>query len=62
MLEDAYAELMRNGPGKTPVAIVTNRLSAMLRNAALTVRRDLLVPAHAELFFRTSSVTLHEGC
>lgn len=59
-LEGAYAELMRNGPGKTPVLFVNQLVHVMLRNALDGVEDPLVLRA-AELFFRTQRVTLHEG-
>jgi hypothetical protein len=59
-LEGAYAELMRNGIGKTPHLFVNQLAHAILRNALDGVE-DAQVVRAAELFFRTQRVTLHEG-
>jgi hypothetical protein len=59
-LESAYAELMRNGTGKTPVLFVNQLVHVMLRNALEGVEDPMVVRA-AELFFRAQRVTLHEG-
>jgi hypothetical protein len=59
-LESAYAELMRNGVGKTPLLFVNQLVHAILRNALDGVE-DAQVVRAAELLFRTQRVTLHEG-
>jgi hypothetical protein len=59
-LEGAYAELMRDGAGKTPVLFVNQLVHVILRNALDGVE-DAQVVRAAELFFRTQRVTLHEG-
>jgi hypothetical protein len=59
-LEGAYAELMRNGTGKTPLLFVNQLVHVILRNALDGVE-DAQVVRAAELFFRTQRVTLHEG-
>ncbi len=59
-LEAAYAELMRNGPGKTPLLFVNQLVHVILRNALDGVS-DARVLRAAELFFRTQRVTLHEN-
>jgi hypothetical protein len=59
-LEAAYAELMRNGPGKTPQLFVNQLVHVILRNALDGVD-DARVVRAAELFFRTQRVTLHEN-
>src|ERR1039458_9436575 len=59
-LEAAYAELMRNGPGKTPLLFVNQLVHVILRNALDGVD-DARVVRAAELFFRTQRVTLHEN-
>ncbi len=59
-LEGAYAELLRNGPGKTPLLFVNQLVHVILRNALDGVE-DAQVVRAAELFFRTQRVTLHEG-
>lgn len=59
-LEGAYAELMRAGPGKTPLLFVNQLVHVILRNALDGVE-DAVVVRAAELFFRTQRVTLHEG-
>ena len=59
-LEGAYAELMRAGPGKTPLLFVNQLVHVILRNALDGVE-DAAVVRAAELFFRTQRVTLHEG-
>ena len=59
-LEGAYAELMRNGPGKTPLLFVNQLVHVILRNALDGVE-DARVVRAAELFFRTQRVTLHEN-
>jgi hypothetical protein len=52
-LEGAYAELMRNGPGNTPLLFVNQLVHVILRNALDGVT-DARVVRAAELFFRTS--------
>lgn len=59
-LEGAYAELLRDGPGKTPLLFVNQLVHVILRNALDGVE-DAQVVRAAELFFRTQRVTLHEG-
>jgi len=59
-LEAAYGELMRNGPGKTPLLFVNQLVHVILRNALDGVD-DARVVRAAELFFRTQRVTLHEN-
>ena len=59
-LEGAYAELMRNGPGTTPLLFVNQLVHVILRNALDGVD-DARVVRAAELFFRTQRVTLHEN-
>jgi hypothetical protein len=59
-LEGAYAELMRKGPGKTPLLFVNQLVHVIMRNALEGVEDPQVVRA-AELFFRTQRVTLHEG-
>lgn len=59
-LEAAYAELMRTGPGKTPLLFVNQLVHVILRNALDGVE-DAQVVRAAELFFRTQRVTLHEN-
>ncbi len=59
-LEGAYAELMRAGPGKTPLLFVNQLVHVILRKALDGVE-DAQVVRAAELFFRTQRVTLHEG-
>ena len=59
-LEGAYAELMRKGPGTTPLLFVNQLVHVILRNALDGVE-DAQVVRAAELFFRTQRVTLHEG-
>ena len=59
-LEGAYAELMRAGPGNTPLLFVNQLVHVILRNALDGVE-DALVVRAAELFFRTQRVTLHEN-
>lgn len=59
-LEGAYAELMRKGPGKTPLLFVNQLVHVILRNALDGVE-DAQVVRAAELFFRPQRVTLHEG-
>lgn len=59
-LEGAYAELMRKGPGKTPLLFVNQLVHVIMRNALEGVE-DPQVARAAELFFRTQRVTLHEG-
>ncbi|MDO8877833.1 MAG: DUF6352 family protein [Pseudolabrys sp.] len=59
-LEGAYAELMRDGPGKTPLLFVNQLVHVILRNALDGVE-DAQVARAGELFFRTQRVTLHEG-
>jgi len=59
-LEGAYAELMLNGPGNTPLLFVNQLVHVILRNALDGVT-DARVVRAAELFFRTQRVTLHEN-
>src|ERR1700687_1838362 len=59
-LEAAYAELLRNGAGKTPPLFVNQLVHVILRNA-LDGIEDARVARAAELFFRTQRVTMHEG-
>lgn len=59
-LEGAYAELMRTGPGKTPLLFVNQLVHVILRNALDGVE-DAQVVRAAELFFRTQRVTLHDN-
>ena len=59
-LEAAYAELVRNGIGKTPPLFVSQLVHVILRNALDGVE-DARVVRAAELFFRTQRVTMHEG-
>jgi hypothetical protein len=59
-LEAAYAELMRNGAGQTPLLFVNQLVHVILRNALDGVT-DARVVRAAELFFRTQRVTLHEN-
>ena len=59
-LEAAYAELVRNGVGKTPPLFVNQLVHVILRNALDGVE-DARVARAAELFFRTQRVTMHEG-
>jgi hypothetical protein len=59
-LEGAYAELMRAGPGNTPLLFVNQLVHVILRNALDGVE-DAQVVRAAELFFRTQRVTLHEN-
>jgi hypothetical protein len=59
-LEGAYAELMRAGPGHTPLLFVNQLVHVILRNALDGVE-DAQVVRAAELFFRTQRVTLHEN-
>lgn len=59
-LEAAYAELVRNGPGKTPPLFINQLVHVILRNA-LDGIEDARVVRAAELFFRTQRMTLHGG-
>ena len=59
-LEAVYAELVRNGVGKTPPLFVNQLVHVILRNA-LDGIEDARVARAAELFFRTQRVTLHEN-
>jgi hypothetical protein len=59
-LEAAYANLVRNGVGKTPPLFISQLVHVILRNALDGVD-DARVVRAAELFFRTQRVTLHEG-
>lgn len=59
-LEGAYAELMRKGPGRTPLLFVNQLVHVIMRNALEGVEDPHVVRA-AELFFRPQRVTLHEG-
>jgi hypothetical protein len=59
-LEGAYAELMRAGPGHTPLLFVNQLVHVILRNALDGVE-DAQVVRAAELIFRTQRVTLHEN-
>jgi hypothetical protein len=59
-LEGAYAELVRNGVGKTPPLFINQLVHVILRNALDGVE-DARVVRAAELFFRTQRMTLHDG-
>lgn len=59
-LEAAYAELMRNDAGRTPLLFINQLVHVILRNALDGVD-DARVVRAAELFFRTQRVTLHEN-
>jgi hypothetical protein len=59
-LEGAYAELVRNGVGKTPPLFINQLVHVILRNA-LDGIEDARVVRAAELFFRTQRMTLHDG-
>jgi hypothetical protein len=59
-LEAAYADLVRNGIGKTPPLFVSQLVHVILRNALNGVEDPLVVRA-AEMFFRTQRATMHEG-
>ena len=59
-LEAAYADLMRNGLGKTPPLFVSQLVHVILRNALDGVT-DARVVRAAEMFFRTQRATMHEG-
>jgi hypothetical protein len=59
-LEAAYAELVRNGIGKTPPLFVSQLVHVILRNALNGVEDPRVVRA-AEMFFRTQRATMHEG-
>jgi hypothetical protein len=59
-LEAAYAELVRNGIGKTPPLFVSQLVHVILRNALDGVE-DPRVARAAELFFRTQRATMHDG-
>src|SRR5450759_4960038 len=59
-LEAAYAVLMRNGPGNTPLLFINQLVHVILRNALDGVT-DARVVRAAELFFRIQRVTLHEN-
>jgi hypothetical protein len=59
-LEAAYADLVRNGIGKTPPLFVNQLAHVILRNALDGVT-DARVVRAAELFFRTQRATMHEG-
>jgi hypothetical protein len=59
-LEAAYADLVRNGIGKTPPLFVSQLVHVILRNALNGVDDPRVVRA-AEMFFRTQRATMHEG-
>jgi hypothetical protein len=59
-LEAAYADLVRNGIGKTPPLFVSQLVHVILRNALDGVD-DPRVARAAEMFFRTQRATMHEG-
>jgi hypothetical protein len=59
-LEGAYAELVRNGVGKTPPLFINQLVHVILRNALAGIE-DARVVRAAELFFRTQRMTLHDG-
>ena len=59
-LEAAYADLVRNGIGKTPPLFINQLVHVIVRNALDGVT-DARVLRAAELFFRTQRVTMHEG-
>jgi hypothetical protein len=59
-LEAAYADLVRNGIGKTPPLFVSQLVHVILRNALDGVEDPRVVRA-AEMFFRTQRATMHEG-
>jgi hypothetical protein len=59
-LEAAYADLVRNGIGKTPPLFVSQLVHVILRNALDGVDDPRVVRA-AEMFFRTQRATMHEG-
>ncbi len=59
-LEAAYADLVRNGLGKTPPLFVSQLVHVILRNALDGVTDTRVVRA-AEMFFRTQRATMHEG-
>jgi len=59
-LEAAYADLVRNGLGKTPPLFVSQIVHVILRNALDGVI-DARVVRAAEMFFRTQRATMHEG-
>lgn len=59
-LEAAYADLVRNGLGKTPPLFVSQLVHVILRNALDGVT-DAHVIRAAEMFFRTQRATMHEG-
>ncbi len=59
-LEAAYADLVRNGLGKTPPLFVSQLVHVILRNALDGVT-DARVVRAAEMFFRTQRATMHEG-
>jgi hypothetical protein len=59
-LEAAYADLVRNGLGKTPPLFVSQLVHVVLRNALDGVT-DARVVRAAEMFFRTQRATMHEG-
>ena len=59
-LEAAYADLVRNGIGKTPPLFASQLVHVILRNALDGVD-DPRVARAAEMFFRTQRATMHEG-
>jgi hypothetical protein len=59
-LESAYAELMRDGPGKMPLLFINQLVHVILRNALDGVE-DARVVRAAELFFRAQRATMHDG-
>ncbi len=59
-LEAAYADLVRNGLGRTPPLFVSQLVHVILRNALDGVT-DARVVRAAEMFFRTQRATMHDG-
>jgi hypothetical protein len=59
-IEAAYADLVRNGVGRTPPLFVNQLVHVILRNV-LDGCDDAFMLRAAELFFREQRMTLHEG-
>lgn len=59
-LEAAYADLVKNGPGRTPPLFVNQLVHVILRNALDGVDDPRVLRA-AELFFRTQRAAVHDG-
>lgn len=60
IIEAAYADLVRNGVGRTPPLFVNQLVHVILRNVLDGCDNAFMLRA-AELFFREQRMTLHEG-